>query len=60
MSVATLACDEDRLSNLAAVQPGKESRVLSAYMGGPDHQQKIWVITEADRSTTTLLLPDEY
>jgi hypothetical protein len=22
--------------------------------------EKIWVITEADRSVTTLLLPDEY
>ena len=22
--------------------------------------QKIWVITEADRSLTTILLPDEY
>lgn len=32
-------------------------RVLSAYEhpGG-----RVWIITEADRSATTLLLPDEY
>ena len=48
-------CDEDKQSNLAAIAHG--SRVLSAYMIG---DAKIWVITEADRSTTTFLLPEEY
>ncbi len=33
-------------------------RLLSSYTTAAG--QKIWVITEADRSTTTLLLPDEY
>ena len=33
-------------------------RILSAYTTGKG--EKIWVITEADRSATTLLLPDEY
>lgn len=33
-------------------------RVLSSYMTLKG--TKIWVITEADRSTTTLLLPEEY
>lgn len=33
-------------------------RILSAYTLA-DHT-KIWIITEADRSATTILLPDEY
>jgi hypothetical protein len=37
---------------------GKELRIWSVYLL-PDGQ-KIWVITEADRSRTTILLPDEY
>jgi hypothetical protein len=42
--------------NLEAIRDG--GRVFSAYttLNGRD----IWVITEADRSVTTLLLPDEY
>ncbi len=32
-------------------------RILSAYMVG---DQKVWIITEADRSVTTFLLPKEY
>jgi hypothetical protein len=36
----------------------RDLRILSAYTlsGGT----KIWIITEADRSATTLLLPSEY
>ena len=36
----------------------KELRLLSAYRL-PDGT-KIWIITEADRSATTILLPEEY
>ena len=32
-------------------------RLMSVYTFGDD---KLWVITEADRSSTTALLPDEY
>ena len=32
-------------------------RILSSYSIGED---RIWIITEADRSSTTLLLPEEY
>jgi hypothetical protein len=32
-------------------------RVLSAYGEGP---RKFWIITEADRSLTTVLLPQDY
>ena len=33
-------------------------RLLSSYNTAA--RQKLWVITEADRSATTLLVPDEY
>jgi hypothetical protein len=34
-------------------------RLLSSYPVGEDGQ-KIWIVTEADRSSTCLLLPSEY
>jgi hypothetical protein len=33
-------------------------RLMSSYE--TDAGEKLWIITEADRSATTLLLPDEY
>jgi hypothetical protein len=48
-------CDEDRELNDAALK--EQSRLFSAYTVGND---KLWIITEADRSSTTLLLPSEY
>jgi hypothetical protein len=33
-------------------------RLLSSY--GTDVGDRLWIITEADRSATTLLLPEEY
>lgn len=49
-------CDDDKRLNDDAVHDGE--RLLSAYRlkGGT----KLWIITEADRSVTTYLLPDEY
>lgn len=47
---------EDHAANDHAVIQGE--RVLSAYRL-PDGT-KVWVITEADRSATTFLLPSEY
>lgn len=49
-------CPEDRDRNDEALLLG--TRVLSAYQaqGGT----KFWIITEADRSCTTVLLPEEY
>ena len=32
-------------------------RIMSVYLVG---EQKVWIITEADRSVTTALLPEEY
>jgi hypothetical protein len=52
-------CAEDRAANLAAI--GNGARILSAYEVGPDGKtEKLWVLTEGDRETTTLLLPSEY
>lgn len=47
----------DKATNDQAVKSG-EDRIFSAY----DHKTlpKIWIITEADRSATTLLFPEEY
>ncbi len=49
-------CEEDRAMNDGAVSAG--GRLLSAY-ALPDGA-RVWIITEADRTATTLLLPDEY
>ena len=49
-------CPEDAALNDAALVDG--SRILSAYHTG--NRTKLWVITEADRSSTAFLLPSEY
>ena len=48
--------DEDVKENEFSLKEGL--RLLSAYQTGKG--QKIWIITEADRSATTILLPSEY
>jgi hypothetical protein len=48
-------CSEDKKANDDAVRHG--GRVLSSYELRGD---KLWIITEADRSVTTLLTPEEY
>ena len=49
--------EEDKLENQLSVENGY--RVMSSY---PLNEQgdKLWIITEADRSSTCLLLPDDY
>lgn len=49
-------CDEDHKENLFSVD--KPLRIFSAFK--TTRGVKIWCITEADRSATTLLLPSEY
>ncbi len=49
-------CDEDRKENELSLKAGY--RLLSAYESG--ELPKIWIITERDRSATTILFPDEY
>ncbi len=48
--------DEDQVANDQALTDG--GRLLSEYRirGG----RRVWVITEADRSATIILLPEEY
>ena len=48
---------DDRRLNDAALASG-EDRLFSSYQIMPD--LKLWIITEWDRSVTTLLLPSEY
>ncbi|MHA3092818.1 hypothetical protein [Acinetobacter brisouii] len=47
--------DEDRESNEEALL--MPLRIMSIYKFSND---KIWIITEADRSVTTILLPSDY
>jgi hypothetical protein len=49
--------DHDKQVNEEALARGE--RIFSSYVL-PKTKEKLWVITEADRSSTTLLLPDEY
>ena len=49
-------CEEDAQANRDAVELGL--RILSSYTTPND--EKFWIITEADRSATTILLPEEY
>ena len=48
-------CSEDIQANDSALATG--GRILSSYHVG---ENKIWIITEGDRSATTVLLPQEY
>ncbi|WP_051120412.1 hypothetical protein SR858_03505 [Duganella zoogloeoides] len=48
-------CPDDAQENMTAIK--YRFRVISAYDVGTE---RLWVITEADRSSTTLLLPSEY
>ena len=48
--------DEDAQENDFSLSEG--FRLLSSYQTGKG--QQLWIITEADRSATTILLPSEY
>jgi len=48
--------EEDKTENELSLKYGL--RLLSSYQ--VSESEKLWVITEADRSVTTLLLPEEY
>lgn len=47
--------EEDKASNEQALIEG--SRIMGAYQ---TCKGKIWIITEADRTVTTILFPSEY
>jgi hypothetical protein len=48
--------DEDHNENNYSLENG--FRLLSSYR--TNEGDKLWIITESDRSATTLLLPEEY
>lgn len=50
-------CGEDSKMNDSAVKNG-DDRILASYIDS--NGCKIWIITEWDRSATTILFPDEY
>ena len=50
-------CDEDAKVNNRAIQNGE--RIRAVYKQ-PKTDRTIWIITEADRSVTTIMFPDEY
>lgn len=49
-------CKDDAAENELSLKEG--FRLMSVYEY--DGQPKFWIITEADRSVTTILLPEEY
>ena len=51
-----MVCPEDAEENEFALVNG--FRIFSVYWSSMDIE--VWVITEADRSCTTVLLPEEY
>ena len=50
-------CKEDAQQNDEALRTG-EDRIFASYKG--KNGTKVWIITEWDRSATTVLFPDEY
>jgi len=49
-------CEEDRAQNEWALK--NEARLISVYKS--EAGVKFWIITEADRSSTTILMPGDY
>jgi hypothetical protein len=50
---------QDRRENERSLVNGW--RILSSYpVGNGSKDKRVWIITEADRSATTILLPEEY
>ncbi len=51
-------CNEDKQLNDDALVNG--DRVFSVYYYKGSPNERIWIITESDRSATTILLPSDY
>lgn len=49
-------CEEDRAENQLGLERG--FRLMSSYTTNAG--DKVWIVTEADRSASTILLPEEY
>ena len=53
--------EDEKLNNNIAIMPEQpHSRVFSRYYYPSDESLNIWIITECDRSSTTVMLPEEY
>lgn len=52
-------CDEEKRQNERGLSIEHPSRIVSSY-GLPGLGEAAWVITECDRSATTVLLPSDY
>ena len=51
----------DKTRNDGAVAAGEDGgRIFAAYEHPEQPEWKIWIITESDNSSTTILFPDEY
>jgi hypothetical protein len=48
-------CPEDRKENELSLKEG--FRLMSVYRSG---DKRFWIITEADRSVTTVMMPEDY
>jgi hypothetical protein len=48
-------CPEDASENEHSLKEG--NRLMSVYGAG---EHRFWIITEADRSVTTILMPEDY
>lgn len=56
-------CKEDQEENERALKNGDRvfaSYSLPTFLQGLFPDDKVWIITEADRSYTTILFPEEY
>lgn len=51
-----ICCNDDKQANDLALENG--GRIVSIYRDR--NKKKFWIITEADRSATTVLLPEDY
>ena len=57
---------EDAQANVQALDPGHPRRIMSTYYLDGEHHEptdggdRIWIITEYDRSVTNVMLPEDY
>jgi hypothetical protein len=52
-------CDEDKQQNELGLSKKDPMRIMSSY-ALPYLSETVWIITEYDRSLTTVLLPGDY
>jgi hypothetical protein len=54
----TMSLDDQRVNRLAVLND--DDRVFTAWPTGDPTEASLWIITEHDRSSTCVLLPDDY